>query len=200
VAQLRSCSGTGGVCAASVGGRHPGSEMRTPFTRPPRNRSWRPSRPRAERKNPSRTNGTEEATRVPAAIGVSISHGGRKRRRVRIVRSPKRESRREARFSPASFASGGPELPGARHARLRTGGAAREKRRSRGRARSLAAPGRERAFARSPKGIARWPLRRETAKHECSSWDGFGVQKSIGRIAGRDARGTLPSAPRNRAT
>jgi hypothetical protein len=32
-------------------------------------------------------------------------------------------------------------------------------------------------------------LRWETAEHECSSWNGFGVQKSIGRIAGRDARG-----------
>jgi len=32
-------------------------------------------------------------------------------------------------------------------------------------------------------------LRWETTEHECSSWNGFGVQKSIGRIAGRDARG-----------
>jgi hypothetical protein len=43
---------------------------------------------------------------------------------------------------------------------------------------------------RAPKGIARArSLRWEAAKHECSSWNGFGVQKSIGRIAGRDARG-----------
>jgi len=40
-----------------------------------------------------------------------MSHGGRKRRRVIVVRSPKWEPRREARFSPASFASGGPSLP-----------------------------------------------------------------------------------------
>jgi hypothetical protein len=32
-------------------------------------------------------------------------------------------------------------------------------------------------------------LRWETTEYECSSWNGFGVQKSIGRIAGRDARG-----------
>jgi len=38
----------------------------------------------------------------------SISHGGRKRLRVSIVRSPKWESRREARFSPASFRIGRP--------------------------------------------------------------------------------------------
>jgi hypothetical protein len=43
---------------------------------------------------------------------------------------------------------------------------------------------------RAPKGIARArSLRWEAAKHECSSWNGFGVQKSIDRIADRDARG-----------
>jgi len=41
---------------------------------------------------------------------------------------PKWESRRETRFSPASFASGGPELPGDFPARLRTGGEGRERR------------------------------------------------------------------------
>lgn len=40
-----------------------------------------------------------------------------------------------------------------------------------------------------PQGIARRSPRWETAEHECSSWNGFGVQKSIGRIADRDARG-----------
>jgi hypothetical protein len=43
-----------------------------------------------------------------------------------IDRAPKWETRREARFSPVSFASGGPEPPGACSARLRTGGGARE--------------------------------------------------------------------------
>jgi len=43
-----------------------------------------------------------------------------------IDRAPKWEARREARFSPVSFASGGPEPPGACSARLRTGGGARE--------------------------------------------------------------------------
>jgi hypothetical protein len=40
-----------------------------------------------------------------------------------------------------------------------------------------------------PKGVARWSPRWEATMYECSSWNGFGVQKSIGRIAGRDARG-----------
>jgi len=40
-----------------------------------------------------------------------------------------------------------------------------------------------------PKGVARWSPRWEATTYECSSWNGFGVQKSIGRIAGRDARG-----------
>jgi hypothetical protein len=41
-ARFRSCFGAGGMRVASVGGRHPGSAKRTPFTRPPRSRSWRP--------------------------------------------------------------------------------------------------------------------------------------------------------------
>jgi hypothetical protein len=35
-------------------------------------------------------------------------------------------------------------------------------------------------------GSSRW----DTTKYECSSWNGFGVQTSIGRITGRDARGS----------
>jgi len=42
VAWFRSCFGSGGMRVATTGGRHPGSVKRTPFTRPPRNRSWRP--------------------------------------------------------------------------------------------------------------------------------------------------------------
>jgi len=41
----------------------------------------------------------------------------------------------------------------------------------------------------APQGVARWSPRQEATTYECSSWNGFGVQKSIGRIAGRDARG-----------
>jgi len=42
-ARFRSCFGAGEVRAVTTDGRHPGSGMRTPFTRPPRNRSRRPS-------------------------------------------------------------------------------------------------------------------------------------------------------------
>jgi len=116
--------------------------------------------------------------------------GGRKRHRARIARSPKWEARREARFSPVSFASGGPEPPGAFSARLRTRGEAREEdvrvdEHGAARFRDESDPRtnaeRHRAGTRS--------LRWEATEHECSSWNGFGVQKSIGRIAGRDARG-----------
>jgi hypothetical protein len=41
-ARFRSCFGAGGMRVVSTGGRHPGSVKRTPFTRPPRKRSWRP--------------------------------------------------------------------------------------------------------------------------------------------------------------
>jgi hypothetical protein len=42
-------------------------------------------------------------------------------------------------------------------------------------------------------------LRRETTEYGCSSRNGFGVQKSIGRIAGRDARESAPSATHGHA-
>jgi len=64
---------------------------------------------------------------VSAAIGKLTRGGGRIRQRTKSVRSPKWESRRETRFSPASFALGGPEPTDACAARFRAGGAAREK-------------------------------------------------------------------------
>jgi hypothetical protein len=69
-ARFRSCFGAGGMRAASVGGRHPGSVKRTPFTRPPRNRSWRPpSRCVSLEEKRARATGTEEATGVSEAVG-----------------------------------------------------------------------------------------------------------------------------------
>jgi len=115
---------------------------------------------------------------------------GRKRPRVAIVRSPKWETRREARFSPVSFASGGPEPPFARFVSPRTHGAACEEdvrvdehgaARLRDESDPRAGAERHRASTRS--------LRWEATEHECSSWNGFGVQKSIERSVGRDARG-----------
>jgi len=69
-ARFRSCFGTGGMRVASVGGRHPGSAKRTPFTRPPRNRSWRPPSKRLELEEKRiQAHGTEEATGVSEAVG-----------------------------------------------------------------------------------------------------------------------------------
>jgi len=46
--RFRSCLGANGMRVATDGGRHPRSGMRTPFTRPPRNRSRRPPSHRVE--------------------------------------------------------------------------------------------------------------------------------------------------------
>jgi len=69
-AWFRSCFGAGGMRVASVGGRHPGLAKRTPFTRSPRNRSWRPPSKRLgfEEKR-THAHGTEEATGVSEAVG-----------------------------------------------------------------------------------------------------------------------------------
>jgi hypothetical protein len=94
------------------------------------------------------------------------------------------------RGSPRSrFAAGGPEPPVACSARLRTGEAAREAdvRVVGHGAERLRDESDPRASAARPR--AGWSLRREATEYGCSSLNGFGVQKSIGRIAGRDARG-----------
>jgi hypothetical protein len=121
---------------------------------------------------------------------VSFTRGGRKRRPARRYRALKWEARREARFSPVSSASGGPSLqvPAPRvfgrageHAKKTLAWASTEPQGSGTRA----------VLGRAPKGLARDSIAAlgSDEKHECSSGNGFGVQKSIGRIAGRDARG-----------
>jgi len=127
VARFRSCFGTGGMHVATTGGRHPGSAKRTPFTRPPRNRSWRPSSHRLDSKKSEPRRAARRRRQGCQRRSVPISHGGRKRHRVNHVRAPKWESRREARFSPASFVSEGPEPTGACLASLRTGEVARDR-------------------------------------------------------------------------
>jgi len=67
--------------------------------------------PDARRKASSRGGNRRRRQGCQRRSVCSMSRGGRKRRPVSIVRSPKWEARREARFSPASFSSGGPELP-----------------------------------------------------------------------------------------
>jgi hypothetical protein len=51
---------------------------------------------------------SEEATGVSEGDRFSVSHSGRKRRRVSTDQSPKWEPRRESRFPPASFCTGRP--------------------------------------------------------------------------------------------
>jgi len=173
---------------AAAGGRHLGSGKRAPFTRPPRNRSRRPPNPCVEIANSDHASGAEDATGVPEA-SVRFARDGVRRHRAGTVRVPKWELRRETRLSPASFASGGPEPPGALFPRLRTGGESREDYTSRERARA-ARLGTRASPVRAPKGLTR-------DEHAALGNDGvwvlelkcFGVQKSIGRIAGLDARG-----------
>jgi len=124
---FRSCFGASGMRVATDDGRHPGSGMRTPFTRPPRNRSWRP---------PGHSVGFPPQTGAPARARrrrqgcqrrtESTRTRGKRTPSDASDRAPKWEARREARFSPVSFASGGPEPPFACFSRLRTGEAARE--------------------------------------------------------------------------
>jgi len=123
---------------------------------------------------------------------------GRRPPRVRATgrRSGKRAVKRGSPRSRLQRAA--PSLPLPAPARLRTGESSTRKRRSRGRARSREAPGRERrsrgaerlraSKLANAKAFLGSSLRRETTEHECSSRNGFGVQKSIGRTAGRDPR------------
>jgi hypothetical protein len=67
----------------------------------PRNRSWRPSR--------------EGCDRSARGARARFASEGRERPRIRTARTPKWEARREARFSPVSSASAGPEPSGALH-------------------------------------------------------------------------------------
>jgi len=89
-ARFRSCFGAGGMRVASVGGRHPGLAKRTPFTRPPRNRSWRPPSKRLgfEEKR-TQAHGTEEATGVSEAVGSRFHAAEENALVVNIGRSPK---------------------------------------------------------------------------------------------------------------
>jgi len=201
-ARFRSCFGTGEVRAATADGRHPGSGMRTPFTRPPRNRSWRPSsqdmglapkggpRRRARRRRQGRQRRS-----------VSFTRGGRKRRPARRYRAPKWEARREARFSPVSSASGGPSLP---VPAPRVFGRAGE-RAKKTLARMSTEPrgsGTRAVLGQAPKGPAREIDRRAGKRREARvlEWERF-RSAEVDRSHRRSRRPwALPSAPRTRAT
>jgi len=192
-AWVRPCFGAGGLHEVATERRHLGSGKRTPFTRPPRNRSWRPPSDGVCLATASSASSAHEQGGGDRGVrgGHSIAHGGRQRHRVELAAATKWESRRETRFSPVSFASGSPELPGALPARLRTSGERRERQTVREDEHGPQGPGRERpprgrreAFSRNSRVAALGSGEVRVLELKC-----FGVQKSIGRIAGRDARG-----------
>jgi len=121
----------------------------------------------------------------------SVARGGVRRRPRGPSYGCRSGSRAVKRDSPQpQHASGGPELPGAFPARLRTGREARERRlfacaSTSRKARDESEPrgGAERPHA-DPRNVALGNDEAQVLELEC-----FGVQKSIGRIAGRDARG-----------
>jgi len=177
-------------------GRHLGSGKRTPFTRPPRNRSWRPpSHGVGLAKSGPAPTSEEEATGVSETI-VTVSHEGRERPRVTLVRSSKWGSRCEPRFSPVSFASGGPSCPvpvpqvSGRAKRQREKWTFRvNEHEPRGSVRVRFPRKVAERHSRADQGSQRW----ETAKQRVLELDCFGVQKSVGRTLVRDARGRYPA-------
>lgn len=104
--------GPSGMRIATDGGRYSGSGKRTPFTRSPRNRSRRPSRHGRGSRHANEREGGDRSARGERNRFMSV---GRERPRIGIARTPKWEARREARFSPVSFAPAGPEPSGAPH-------------------------------------------------------------------------------------
>jgi len=126
----------------------------------------------------------------------TAAHEGRKRPRVTLVRSSKWGSRCEPRFSPASFAPGGPSCPVP--APQVSGRAKREREKWTFRVNEHEPRGSVRVrfprkvaerHTRADQGSQRW----ETAKQRVLELDCFGVQKSVGRTLVRDARGRYPA-------
>jgi hypothetical protein len=191
-AWVRPHFGAGGLHEVATERRHLGSEKRTPFTRPPRNRSWRPPSHGMEplaRASPRPGRGGGDRG---ARGGWWVALGGRQRHRVAIARSHRSGNRAVKRGSPQSrshrAAPSFPVLSPRVFGRGERGAKGTDV--SRGRARAArsgrrATPVSRRKAYRGIQGSLHW----ESAKYGCSSLKCFGVQRSIGRIAGRDARG-----------
>jgi hypothetical protein len=159
---------------------------RTPFTRPPRNRSWRPSSELSEREQRSRWVSEEEATGMSAAL----SHGSatRKNHAARMKRTSRGRSEDrvvKTRPSPVSPASSGPSpsVPGP----LASGRAERHAKRHRVGAHVTRVTEREPAVV-GAEGRPRAVVAPGDDEHECSVRC-FGVQKSVERIAFRVSTG-----------
>jgi hypothetical protein len=110
--RLRSCFGAGGVRVAAADGRRSGSGMRTPFTRPPRNRSWRPSSHRVSCRKSSPRSRARRRRQERQRRTVLGTRGGRKRRPVNCWSGRRSEKRAVKRASPQSrLHRAAPSLP-----------------------------------------------------------------------------------------
>jgi len=121
----------------------------------------------------------------------SVARGGVIRRPCGPSYGCRSGSRAVKRGSPQpQHVPGGPELPGTFPARLRTGGEARERKTIRVCEHEPQGSERERA-SRGRRKASRGSRNAALGNDEVQvlELEGFGVQKSIGRIAGRDARG-----------
>jgi hypothetical protein len=164
-------------------GRHLGSGKRTPFTRPPRNRSRRPTSARVE-----------PATAGPrprnSAEATGVSEIALKRRRgkkmppcaqLRGRRSGRRVVNRDAPQPRSHRLAPSHSVPSS--ARLRTSGGRSAKKTFRVNEHEPRGSVRVRHEREGRKALEHGSQRWETAKPGCSSLNCFGVQKSVGRIS-----------------
>jgi hypothetical protein len=191
--------GAGGLREAASDGRHLGSGKRTPFTRPPRNRSWRPSshsvgiasatpcsRARRRRQRCQRQP-LERARRKKTPSRKRIS-GCRSGSRAVKRDSPQPRSHRAA----PSFPVTSPRVFGRAER-----GAKEDFSRERARAARLGRRASTRARRKASRGYS--SLRWEAAEQGCSSWKFRSAE--VDRTHRRSRRPwALPSAPRTRAT
>jgi hypothetical protein len=193
--------GAGGLHGASCDGRHLGSGKRTPFTGPPRNRSWRPpshsvglaqagprSRARRRRQGCLRRS-TRSRTGEDNAL-AQRSHGRRSEGRVVNRDPPQPRSHRVARATrcPLRKVSGSREA-GARKKTFRV-----DEHEPQGSVRERFPRRVAERHSRADQGSQRW----EAAKSRVLELECFGVQKSVGRTFDRDALVSYQAHPDTR--
>jgi len=186
---------------AATGGRRPRSAKRTPFTRPPLNRSWRPPDQRlVPDETRAQASEKEEATGTSEAVGFrALSEEDNASRRAppgrrsenRVVKrgSPQPRSYRAAPSLPVDTSRVFGRARWARKETFRAYEHGAERLRDESDLRACAARLRTGSVVALGNGEAR-----------VLELDGFGVQTSIGRITGRDAHGSFQATPRTRAS
>jgi len=200
--RFRSCFGAGGARVATADGRLPGSGMRTPFTRPPRNRSWRPS---------SQSVGlAQKAARAHepgggdrGVRGERYPSRGTEENAVARRRSGRRSGKRAVkRGSPQShLASGGPEPPGAWLRASSDGRSSTPEKTLEWMGTEPQGSGTRAVLGRAPKGLAREMVAALGNDGSTSARVGT-VSECRSRSDASWSRrpGVLPSTPRTRAT